>query len=61
MNGVNPYTFFEKMKRINSFSDFQWFFNHQPIEAQIFIGALLFGCLALIWVFITAIFVDNDM
>jgi len=58
---MDPKSFFFKIKHIHNINEFMWFFDHQPIEAKILIGAAIFGCILLIYIFIVALFVDKHL
>ena len=53
--------FFDKLKHVKGWDSFWWFFNSIPQYQQIFVGAVIFGLLVLVYIFFVAIFIDKHI
>ncbi len=53
--------FFDGLNQVHSFHDFVLLFNSLSQPMQIFVGAVIFGCLVLVYIFFVAIFIDKHI
>lgn len=56
---LNLTDFINKLTSIRSWDQFVYFFEHQPLPIQIFIGLVIFGVTYLVYLFFMGLFSDN--